>query len=319
MAIYDIFGGLVIPSVSKSPLTGANWLPIGDSITNNGSYRDPIRAQYGMTVLSGGYGDGYQVGYKSGAAYCALEKITNLPDTKPDIITIALGTNDFGKTPIGEIADGADKATVENYTFCGCYKQLIERLHTKYGNVPMVLITPFPRGGGWNKDTLGNTLRDYADAIVEIGAYYSIPVCDMNRYSGLSIGTLNGVSEAYTSDGLHLSGPAGGVVGPKIAKAMEFSMLEWVIPCDSLKYYIGGKYVGTPVNIEVGGAAMVYGIRSPTYTTHPITWETSNSKIATATTAGNYAACTIDGVSAGTCRVTARCGDVELVYDVTVT
>lgn len=318
MAIYDGYGNVIVADEEASPLTGVTWLPVGDSITNQGSYRDPIKSQYGLTVLTGGYGDGYQVGYQSGATYCILEKIANLPDTAPDIITIALGTNDYTKTPIGEISDGADMATAESYTFYGCYKQLIERLHAKYGNVPMVLITPFPRNGGWTAGSDGKTLRDYADAILAIGTYYSIPVCDMHRYSGLSIGTLDGVSADYTSDGLHLSGPAGGVVGPKIAQAMEYAMRKWVIPCDSLRYYTGGNYTGSPVSVGVGETAMVYAVRSPAWTTYPVTWETSNEQIATVTVADNYAACTIKGIAAGTCTVTARCGDAELAYDVTV-
>lgn len=194
-------------------LEGLYWMPIGDSITAGGSYRNMIANLYGMIQIYNCHGDGWQIGYGSGKGYCVLEKIDNFTGN-PDIITIALGTND-GKAPIGTIDDNPDEQTENNYTFMGCYKQLIERLYEKYGKKTIVLLTPFQRNGGG--------LEERVEAIKEIGKYYSIPVCDVYSYGGAPIGTLSDTKADnyfYTTDGLHLTNEAAYVIAPKIKNAM---------------------------------------------------------------------------------------------------
>lgn len=329
MALYDGYGNTIVVSggntdTSESRLTGKVWFPIGDSITNNGSYRYPLIDTYGLTAKSGGFGDGYQVGYSKGTTYSILEKIANFPTEKPDIITIALGTNDYGNScPIGTIDDDPNSMTSTSYTFCGCYKKLIEELYNRYGRVPMVLITPFPRNGMYNENGKENSLLDFANAIIEIGRYYSIRVCDMFGECGIPIGTLAEKVESereYTTDGLHLNGVAGGVVAGKIAMDMEYALNEIVIECKALTAYSGAGYVASPISVPVNGTAKVYAVRNPVGTTYPITWETSNPTVANISyNATNYAACTITGVAKGSCFVTARCGSAKLEYSVTVT
>lgn len=320
--MYDINGNLIVVNNGENPiLNGKTWFPIGDSVTNGGSYRDPIKTQYEMVLNSGGYGDGYQCGYGSGATFSILEKINNFPSNAPDIITIALGTNDFGNScPLGTIDDNPDLQTPDNYTFYGCYKKLLKSLYEKYGRVPTLLITPFQRNGGSVKNSDGHTLKDYADAIIDIGGYYSIKVCDMYRESGISIGTLSEVDDKiYTSDGLHLNNIAGGIVSPKIADYMKYVFNEWVFECLSLSEYTGGNFVGNPVTIAVGSSVKVYATRYPSWTTYPMEWETSNPEIASVSdNLGNIAGRTINGVSKGSCTVTVTCGSQKFVYAVTV-
>jgi lysophospholipase L1-like esterase len=327
MALYDVFGNpLTIPSgegANANHLFGKTWFPIGDSITNNGSYRYPLIEHYGLTAKNGGFGDGYQCGYGAGSTYSIVEKFANFPSEKPDIITIALGTNDYGNgCPIGTINDDPNSMTSESYTFYGCYKKLLTELNRRYGRVPTVLITPFPRVGMNTANKSNHTLKDYAEAITELGAYYSLTVCDMLGGCGISIGTLCEIeadTREYTTDGLHLNGVAGGVVSGKIGHIMEYALSEFIIECKELTAYKGQNYIGSPVTIEVGASAMVYAVRNPVGTTYPITWESNNETIATVSyNATNYAACSIKGVSSGICTVTARCGSAKLEYSVTV-
>ena len=328
MALYDGYGNTIVVSggntgASESRLTGKVWFPIGDSITNNGSYRYPLIDTYGLTVKSGGFGDGYQCGYGAGSTYSILEKLSNFPSEKPDIITIALGTNDYGNScPIGTIDDDPDSITSESYTFYGCYKKLLAELADRYGRTPIVLITPFPRVGMYNANKNSHTLKDYAEAIINIGVHYSLKVCDMFGECGISIGTLAekvASEREYTTDGLHLNNVAGGVVAGKIATDMEYALNEIVIECNALTAFNGQGYVASPVAIAVGGTATVYAVRNPVSTTYPITWETSDETVASISyNATNYAACTITGKSSGTCTVTATCGSAKLEFSVTV-
>ena len=45
----------------------------------------------------------------------------------------------------------------------------------------------------------GNTLKDYADAIIEVGRFYSCPVIDMYSISGINRSNL----KKYTFEGVH--------------------------------------------------------------------------------------------------------------------
>ena len=217
MALYKGDGtqiALVQGNEGINLLDGKRWLPIGDSITAGGSYRNMIGNLYGLTQIYNCHGDGWQVGYGSGAAYCVLEKLANFGAGNPDIITIALGTND-GSAPIGTINDDPATQTADSYTFMGCYKKLIEELYAKYGRKTMVLLTPFQRNGGG--------LEARVEAIKEIGRYYSIPVCDVYACGGAPIGTLSDTGPGdyfYTTDGLHLNDAAAAVIAPKIKNAM---------------------------------------------------------------------------------------------------
>lgn len=300
-------------------LNGCSWLPIGDSITNNGSYRLPIAEECGLTVKTGGYNDGWQAGYASGSSYCVVEKVPSLSSTKPDIVTICLGTNDYGANcPLGELNDGLYSSS--NYSFYGCYQRIIELLFAKYDKVPILLITPFQRNGGNTKNSTNHNLKDYVDAIKTIGSYYSIPVCDVYSYGGVPIGTMTDTGSLgyyYTEDGLHLNSIAGGIVGLKIAEDMAYTLNRWNIPCTSLTPYSGGSYVSVP-NVSVGGTARLYITRSPVYSTDRAVWTSSNPNIATVSSGGNYAAATVTGVSVGTCDIVVTCGSITYTYHCTV-
>jgi len=214
-------------------LNGKVWLCIGDSITYSaGGYRELIASEHGLTTSQYTSGNGWQAGYEKGDTYCVENKAKNNAFSSyisaPDIITIALGTNDFGNScPIGTITDNADAQSADSYTFYGCYKSIINSLFACYGHVPMVLFTPLPRGAKDVANSGGHTLKDYADAVKAIGEMYSIPVLDLYGGCGLPIGTLVDASASdvtYTSDTLHLTIDAHKRIAPKIYDAMNLAV-----------------------------------------------------------------------------------------------
>ena len=93
----------------------------------------------------------------------------------------------------GDIANasvyGAISEVEENIkysTFCGAIHTICKYLQTNYEGKDIVFVTPIERYQSWcNKpktpNSLGYTLEDYADAIIEICSYYSIPVIDFYR------------------------------------------------------------------------------------------------------------------------------------------
>jgi lysophospholipase L1-like esterase len=89
----------------------------------------------------------------------------------------------------GAISDIDTNLTLS--TFCGAIHTICKYLQTNYKGKDIVFVTPIERYQSWcNKpetpNSLGYTLNDYADAIIEICSGYSIPVIDFYRYSGIN-------------------------------------------------------------------------------------------------------------------------------------
>ena len=75
-------------------------------------------------------------------------------------------------------------------TFCGAIHTICKYLQSNYKGKDVVFVTPIERYQSWcNKpmtpNSLGYTLKDYADAIIDICSNYSIPVIDFYRTAGV--------------------------------------------------------------------------------------------------------------------------------------
>lgn len=290
-------------------LTGKKWLVIGDSITNNAAYRPMITEKYGLTELKGAYQGGMRVCYSAGNDYCVLEKLDNIDEGQPDIITIALGTNDDNNNNVGAIGDDPTTQTIDNYTFYGCYKALITRLFAKYGYVPMLLITPYPRQT--DKSNIVN-------AIEEIGRYYSIPVLNLQEESGLTNGRLTDTSNdnlLFTDDMLHINPYGGSITAPKIADKMNLIIQKWDFPHTNL---LRGHSASITLTNTKSQAVSAYVI--PNYSTdfNKIVWECSDESVATIKVRGNFVIAEVTAVANGTCTITAKLGNFTVTYNITV-
>ena len=125
-----------------------------------------------------------------------------IPDAA--VVVVFGGTNDFGHgdAPFGRIDDTDER------TFCGAYHHLCRKLITRYPEAQLVIMTPTHRdsedNGPYNEwgVRLYSNLRGYVDAILEIAAFYSIPVLDLYRVSGIQ-SRVPELKERYIPDGLH--------------------------------------------------------------------------------------------------------------------
>lgn len=318
--MFDGFGNKIsVGEGSKeSVLSGKKWLPIGDSITTQLSYRGFVSYGPGMTEIGGGYADGRQAGYTSGAGYCALEKLGAIAEGTPDVISIALGTNDYGNgCPLGSIEDDPTAQSAQSWTFYGCYKKLISQLYQRYGYVPMVLITPFPRNGGNGANKVGLTLADYAEAIRTIGAYYGLVVCDMYAQGGVPIGTLSDTGTSnriFTTDGLHLRKEAGRRFAPKIIEALAYAYNFFQVACGSM-----GRSAEA-YTLTSTDPVQIYVTLTPGVTTEPVVWTSSNEGVVTVEPYADLESNVVKlrAISSGAATVTATCGVVSTNFAVTV-
>ncbi len=121
--------------------------------------------------------------------------------TDADAVIVFGGTNDFGHgdAPIGEFADRTPK------TFYGACHDLFRRLIEKYPGKPIVIMTPLHRREEDDvrvKHGVSVTLKTYVNIIREVAEYYSLPVCDMFKNSGMQQ-AIPVIKEKFMPDGLH--------------------------------------------------------------------------------------------------------------------
>ena len=142
-------------------------------------------------------------------------------DKDADVIMVFGGTNDFGHgdAPIGESDDRTEE------TFYGALHCLYTKLIEKYPTKKIIIITPLHRINedspyGDNKPIEYGTLKRYVDIIREVAEYYSLPVLDLYKESGLQP-KIPVIQQMYMPDGLHPNDAGYKVLTDKIAAYLK--------------------------------------------------------------------------------------------------
>lgn len=142
-------------------------------------------------------------------------------DDDADIVVVFGGTNDYGhgNAPLGKFEDRTPD------TFYGACHTLFSGLVKKYLGKPVVIMTPLHRThemrktGDAKPEPVG-TLKDYVDIIREVAEYYSLPVLDLYRISGLQP-EIDVIKSTYMPDGLHPSDAGNRVIADKLLRFLE--------------------------------------------------------------------------------------------------
>ena len=149
--------------------------------------------------------------------------ISRVPDmdNDADLVVVFGGTNDFGHgdAPLGTMSDRTP------YTFYGALHCLYTALTEKYPDVPVVILTPLHRLNedspkGDNKPAPVGTLKEYVNIIREVAEYYSFPVLDLYKESGLQP-KVPVIQQKYIPDGLHPNDVGNEILAHKIARFLE--------------------------------------------------------------------------------------------------
>lgn len=170
------------------------WYAIGDSFTEQNIYPYylNIYCKFKSYYNAGQSGRGM----KDMTARLAVEPLTNY-----DIVTVLAGTNDYG----GSTVLGTRQDTAESETFYGYTRKLIETIISQKPTIRIAFFTPTKRGAFDSQpvfpapNSVGATLDDYVDAIINVCADYSIPVLNLFDVSQFNLLTLS----ALTQDNLH--------------------------------------------------------------------------------------------------------------------
>lgn len=204
---------------------------LGDSITEGAGTSSPdrmftmlIEREYGAICQNYGIG-GTRIARQKTATDERWDRdfISRVPemDADADIVVVFGGTNDFGHgdAPLGTMSDRTP------YTFYGALHCLYTALTEKYPDVPVVILTPLHRLNedspkGDNKPEPVGTLKEYVNIIREVAEYYSFPVLDLYKESGLQP-KVPVIQQKYIPDGLHPNDDGNAILAHKIARFLE--------------------------------------------------------------------------------------------------
>ena len=191
-----------ISSLSFAPRE-IHWVAIGDSITYLNDHHEQtgnrITKGY-LTLIAEEYPQVKYTnqGHNGWTAINIADKIESLSLKKADVYTVFLGTNDWwhGK-PLGTLADY--KENTGSSTVYGAFRIITNKLKQLNKKAKIILITPMQRGDfvsignptnnayGSYKEKNGQTLEQFANAVLEIGKLEKIPVVDLYHDKDLTV------------------------------------------------------------------------------------------------------------------------------------
>ncbi|MES2061190.1 MAG: SGNH/GDSL hydrolase family protein [Bacteroidota bacterium] len=182
------------------------WVAIGDSITYLNDHAD----ETGNRVTKGyltrvterlpnvKYINQGHNGWTSGGIADNIEKLGLV---KADVYSVFLGTNDWwGGRPVGTIADYKNAAG--NTTVYGSFRIIVNKIRQLNPQAKIVLITPMQRNDfvyitdannnayGSYKKKNGQSLEEFANAVLAIGKYEHVPVVDLYHDPSLKLENL---------------------------------------------------------------------------------------------------------------------------------
>lgn len=210
---------------------------LGDSITAGSGVSSPEKRYFELLKVNAELKEAR--GYGIGGTRFAVQKGTDFRpkddyvdinsfserfhqmDDDADAVVIFGGTNDYGHgdAPIGTFDDRTPD------TFYGACHYLFSNVIKKYIGKPVIIMTPLHRLGDTkaerpDKAYAYGTLKDYVDIIREVAEYYSLPVLDLFKYSGIQP-EIAEIREKFVPDGLHPNDEGHIIIANKLQKFLE--------------------------------------------------------------------------------------------------
>ena len=142
-------------------------------------------------------------------------------DDDADVVVVFGGTNDYGH---GSASIGCFSDCTPN-TFYGACHYLFSGLIKKYIGKTIVIMTPLHRcnetvGARLPLNAPYYNLKGYVDIIREVAEYYSLPVLDLFKESGMQP-EIPEIRKKYLPDGLHPSDDGNKVIADKLKAFLE--------------------------------------------------------------------------------------------------
>ena len=151
---------------------------------------------------------------------------SRVPEMDPDadIVVVFGGTNDYGHgdAPLGVFTDRTPD------TFYGACHYLMRGLMNRYCGKPVVIMSPLhrmhendPAGDGTDRKLeVRAPLSRYREILLEVAAYYALPVLDLYATSGMQPAH-DICRERLMPDGLHPSDEGHAIIAHRLGKFLE--------------------------------------------------------------------------------------------------
>ena len=215
-------------------LKGAVINILGDSITEGvgasceaNRYTDVFARMYGATVHNHGVSGSrfanqrINTGERHEAHFCMrMEEM----DESADAVVVFGCTNDYGHgdAPLGAFTDRTPE------TFYGACHYLMSNLVRRYCGKPIVFMSPLhrlhendPAGDGTDRKLeVRAPLSRYREILLEVAAYYALPVLDLYSTSGMQP-ALDVCRERLMPDGLHPSDEGHAIIARKLGEFLK--------------------------------------------------------------------------------------------------
>ena len=210
--------------LDPSAYEGKTIACIGDSITaaygvtkDQTDYVYLLAKQLGMDYIR--LGDSGTTLCTDGSRTCNIRRLTENNLQGADIVTIAMGINDFcaaaeGYYELGDI-NSTDGSTIYGAARMWCERIVELRKTDSLSHTQFYFVTPVitswnnsvtsARDWDQSKENIhGYTLRDLCNAIIEVAALYDVPVIDLNLISGLYYNSADDNNiDVFGGDGVH--------------------------------------------------------------------------------------------------------------------
>ena len=211
-------------SEEQKPLAGKTIACVGDSITaaygvtkDETDYVTLLAQRLGMNYIR--LGDSGTTLCTDGSRVCNIRRLTEDQLQGADVVTIAMGINDFCNAAgdyykLGDI-HSTDTSTIYGAARMWCQRIAELRKTDSLSNTQFYFVTPVITS--WNnsvtsardwdqskKNVHGYTLRNLCNAIIEVAKLYEVPVIDLNLLSGMYYVDAEDQNTAvFGGDGVH--------------------------------------------------------------------------------------------------------------------
>ena len=216
-----------------SNLTGKKWVVIGDSITHKND-RSHYNYHYYLAQNVGGM-TVYNYGISGTGFFNRHDVASKITQTDVDLITIFLGTNDYGNQTAENQKQLGVFGDTGTSTISGCINTLILGLLSKFPLIPIAIFTPLPRAGNYGlnapDNAYGYNIKDLVDLLHQYAIHYSLPIFDLysksNLYPWLEASNeyyfkpFEGSSYGSVADGLHPNDAGHQVIARKLRTFLE--------------------------------------------------------------------------------------------------
>ncbi len=178
-------------------LKGKRILSFGDSIMHGSGNHDDgianlIAVKYGMTAVDYSVPGASFADRGERSRICNQMRVANIANEKADLILLNGGTNDMGRTPLGEIGSGFDMTYALETDFSGGMQKALWMLDTFWKGTPIVYVRVH------NMKLVEDVFeRQYGDRALSISDKWGIDSVDL--YNGTTMNTeIPSICDRYT-------------------------------------------------------------------------------------------------------------------------